>query len=302
MLFEGGYTSVEVCVPPIYIIGCGDIGLRVASRWQARGASVHALARSAASTTALQARGIAVLNGDLDQPEKLPPPAAHSRVYFFAPPPPRGVTDPRMRNFLDAIPNDSLPERVVYISTSGVYGDVRGAWVTEDAPVNPTVDRSRRRLDAEQTLQTWAACTGVPVVILRVPGIYGPGRMPVEIVKSGRPILNEAESLYTNRIHADDLANICVVAGESHRPPGIYNVSDGHPGSMAQYFKAVADLLGVPRPPEVGMDEAKRVLSEELMSYLTESRRVDNSKMLRDLGVVLQFPTLVDGLRNCREA
>ena len=288
-------------MPPIYIIGCGDIGHRVATEWQVRGASVYALARSATSTVALQARVTAVLNGDLDQPDSLPPPPAHSVVYFFAPPPSRGVTDPRMRGFLAALPNDRLPKRVVYISTSGVYGDVGGAWVTEKSPVNPTVDRSRRRLDAEQALQTWAARTGVPVVILRVPGIYGPGRLPVEVVKSGRPILSEAESMYTNRIHADDLANICVAAGEAHSPSGIYNVSDGHPGSMAQYFKAVADLLGVPRPREVSMDEAKQVLSAEMMSYLTESRRVDNSKMLRDLKVTLQYPTLAEGLRNCRE-
>ena len=288
-------------MPHIYIIGCGDIGVRVAQLWQARNASVYALARSDDSASVLQSRNITVLNGDLDQPQSMPLPPEHSVIYYFAPPPLRGVTDPRMRDFLAAIPNERLPARVVYISTSGVYGDVRGAWVTEESPVNPTVDRSRRRLDAEQTLQTWAARSAVPVVILRVPGIYGPGRLPVEVVKSGRPILSEAESMYTNRIHADDLANICVVAGESHSPPGIYNVSDGHPGSMAQYFKAVADLLGVPRPPEVSMDEAKQVLSAEMMSYLTESRRVDNSKMLRELSVSLQFPTLAEGLRNCLE-
>lgn len=284
----------------IYIIGCGDIGLRVAAVWQERRVAVHALARSDASAVILQKRGIAVLNGDLDQPESLPLPPAHSVVYFFAPPPTRGVTDPRMHNFLNTIPNDNLPARIVYISTSGVYGDVHGAWVTEESPVKPTVDRSRRRLDAEQALQAWAARSGVPVVILRVPGIYGPGRLPVDVVKSGRPILSEAESMFTNRIHADDLANICVVAGEAKSPPGIYNVSDGHPGSMAQYFKAVADLLGVPRPPEVSMEEAKRVLSAELMSYLTESRRVDNRKMLRELGVTLKYPTLTEGLRSCR--
>lgn len=288
-------------MPHIYITGCGDIGSRVAQVWQARNASVYALARSAASASVLQSRNITVLNGDLDQPQSMPLPPEHSEIYYFAPPPLRGVTDPRMRDFLAAIPSNRLPTRVVYISTSGVYGDVRGAWVTEESPVNPTVDRSRRRLDAEQVLQAWAARSVVPVVILRVPGIYGPGRLPVEVVKSGRPILSEAESMYTNRIHADDLANICVVVGESHSPPGIYNVSDGHPGSMAQYFKAVADLLGVPRPPEVSMDEAKRVLSAEMMSYLTESRRVDNSKMLRELKVTLRYPTLTDGLRNCRE-
>lgn len=287
-------------MPEIFIVGCGDIGQRVAALWQQRGAFITVLARNPARAAEYAARNLIPVMGDLDQPASLPAPTTGAVIYYFAPPPLRGTTDPRLQNSLRAIRSNALPARIVYISTSGVYGDVHGAWVTEESPVNPSADRSRRRLDAEQALQQWSSQHQVPVVILRVPGIYGPGRLPIDVVKSGRPILREAESMYSNRIHADDLANICVIAGGAESPSGIYNVSDGQPGTMAQYFKAVADLIGVPRPPEIGLEEAQRVLSPEMMSYLTESRRIDNSKMLRDLRVVLRYPTLAEGLRNGR--
>jgi nucleoside-diphosphate-sugar epimerase len=285
--------------PHVFIVGCGDIGQRVAALWLRRGAHVTALARNQARADEYTRLGIATVVGDLDQSGSLSASPAQALVYYFAPPPSRGTSDPRMCNFLRSIDPAALPARIVYISTSGVYGNVHGAWLTEAAPTHPTTDRSRRRLDAELTLQKWSMVNQIPIVTLRVPGIYGPGRLPIDVVKSGRPILREAESMYTNRIHADDLANICVVAGEAQSSPGIYNVSDGHPGTMAQYFKAVADLLGVARPPEVSLEEAQRVLSAEMMSYLTESRRVDNSKMLRELGVKLRYPTLAEGLKSC---
>lgn len=283
----------------IFIAGCGDIGLRIAALWIRRGAKIAALARSDERAAEFAAKGIVAARGDLDAPATLNPPDPGSLVYYFAPPPAHGVADNRMRNFLGTLDAAHRPMRVVYISTSGVYGDVHGAWVTEESPVNPSTDRSRRRLDAERALQAWAATQQVSVVILRVPGIYGPGRLPIDVVKSGRPILRESESLYTNRIHADDLADICVIAGEERSPPGTYNVSDGQPGTMTQYFKAVADLIGVPHPPEISLDEARRVLSAEMMSYLTESRRIDNRKMLRELGVKLRYPDLGAGLRAC---
>lgn len=281
---------------PVFIVGCGDIGHRVAVLWQQRGAPITVLARNAARAAEYATCDIEPMIGDLDQPNTLPAPTAGALIYYFAPPPLRGDTDPRMRHFLQVIRSDALPTRIIYISTSGVYGDVRGAWVTEESPVNPNTDRSRRRLDAECALQEWSTLHRVPFVILRVPGIYGPGRLPVEVVKAGRPVLNEAESMYSNRIHADDLAHVVMVAGLEDRPPGIYNVSDGQPGTMSQYFRAVADLISVPRPPEISLEEAQRVLSVEMLSYLTESRRIDNQKMLRDLRVSLRYPTLAEGL------
>ncbi len=286
--------------PEVFIIGCGDIGHRVAELWKQRGTRVRALARSEERAAEYAQHGIDAVRGDLDAPATLKVPASASVIYFFAPPPTKGTTDPRMQHFLGAISPSALPTRIVYISTSGVYGDVQGAWVTEESPTNPTTDRSRRRLDAEKKLRAWCDQHEVPYVILRVPGIYGPGRLPIDVVKSGRPILRESESGYTNRIHADDLAAICVRAGEADAPPGIYNVSDGQPGTMAQYFKAVADLVGVPHPPEVSLEEARRVLSVEMMSYLTESRRVNNNKMIQRLGIGLSYPALSDGLPTCQ--
>ncbi len=281
-----------------FIIGCGDIGRRVAALCQAQGAAVCALTRNSATAQQLTARDIVADVGDLDQTAALPPlSTGDSVVFYFAPPPAQGGSDPRLRGFLQHIAPGALPAKLVYISTSGVYGDCQGDWVTEETPAKPSTDRARRRLDAETALQAWEANTGVPVVILRVGGIYGPGRLPVKRLRQATPILNAAECGYTNRIHADDLASICLAAAS--RGHGIYNVSDGHPSTMTDYFNGVADLHGLPRPPQIGLAEAKTRLSAEIMSYLEESRRMDNRKMLRELGVQLRYPTLEQGLRAC---
>jgi nucleoside-diphosphate-sugar epimerase len=169
--------------------------------------------------------------------------------------------------------------------------------VTEDSPANPQTARGRRRLDAENALRTWGLGHGVPVVILRVPGIYGPGRLPVTAIKERRPVVAEIESGFTNRIHSEDLADICVAAAERGRPDSIYNVSDGHPGTLAGYYNAVADALGLPRPPVISRDAAGQVLSAGMLSYLRESRRIDNRRMREELGVTLRYPTLEAGLK-----
>lgn len=279
----------------IFVIGCGDVGLRVARLWQARGAAVSALARSEDSAARLAAAGIDAVPGDLDSPASLAAlPINGATVYYFAPPPLQGDSDPRMRAFVAA---GLRPERVVYVSTSGVYGDRAGAWVDEDTAPAPGTDRARRRLDAETTLRAWGRDSGVAVSILRVGGIYGPGRWPLERLRAGTPVLREEECGYTNRIHADDLAMICVAAAEHDGADRIYNVSDGSNGTMTQYFFAVADRFGLPRPPALTMAEAQQQLSPAMLSYLTESRRMDNRRMLQELGVTLRYPTLADGLK-----
>lgn len=166
----------------------------------------------------------------------------------------------------------------------------------EDTPIHPQTERAKRRADAEAALQAWSQRTGVPVVILRVGGIYGPGRLPVDRIKAGRPVLREEESGFTNRIHADDLAAVCIAAMERGTPGGYYNVSDGQPGTMTQYFSAVADLLGLPRPPQVTRAQAEQQMNASLLSFLNESRRLDNRRMLRELGVKLRYPDLASGL------
>jgi nucleoside-diphosphate-sugar epimerase len=170
--------------------------------------------------------------------------------------------------------------------------------VTEATPVNPQTSRAKRRLDAETALCDWGRQQGVPVVILRVTGIYGPGRLPLARLQQGHPVLCQAESPPTNRIHADDLAAICVAAADKGADGEIFNVSDGQPGTMTQYFNAAAELLGLPRSPQVSMAEARQVMTPTMLSYLTETRRMNNLRMLARLGVALRYPDLESGLRN----
>jgi nucleoside-diphosphate-sugar epimerase len=277
----------------VVIIGCGDIGIRTGSLWLSRGIPVHGVARSVASADRMQSAGITPHCADLDDPATLVAlPVAGTLLYYFAPPPKQGVRDTRMQNFLAALKPGELPARVVYLSTSGVYGDQHGKQVTEQTPAAPQVDRAQRRFDAEQQLHQYTARKGLDLVVLRVGGIYGPGRLPEQRLRNQIPIIYEHLAPSTNRIHADDLARVCVAAGQRGRPGEIYNACDGTDSNMTEYFKLVADHLGLPRPPEIDWDEAEHTLSQGMLSYLRESRRMDNSKMLTELAVTLKYPTL----------
>lgn len=281
----------------VVIIGCGDIGQRVAHRWQALKAHVAGLSRNPATCEALQGAGITALRADLDEPASLAGLSARGAlVYYFAPPPREGRKDTRLRNWLASLTKAALPQRVVLISTTAVYGDSGGDWVTEESPLQPGTDRGRRRLDAETALRDWSGQTGVPVVILRVPGIYGPGRLPRARLEKGLPVLNETESGYTNRIHSEDLATICVAAAERGQPGAVYNISDGHPGTMTEWFNAVADHLDLTRPPQISLTEAETQVSAGMLSYLKESRRISNRKVIEELGVELAYTDLKLGL------
>lgn len=307
----------------VLIIGCGDIGERVARLERAEGRSVAGLVRSDRSARRLRAAGIQPITGDLDALASVNDlPVKEAVVYYFAPPPGAGVTDPRMEAFVSSLDPSRLPTRVVLISTTGVYGDCHGEWVSEDRPPKPQADRARRRLAAETTLRYWSATSGVPIVILRVPGIYGPGYLPEERLRAGVPVLREEESPFSNRIHADDLARICVAAARGCPGPAarakpvsgvapaskkvspretvaVYNVSDGHPTTMTDFFYRVADLLGIPRPPAITREEARSRLGEGMLSYLAESKRIDNRRMREELGVELMYPDLAAGLPSC---
>lgn len=284
----------------VLILGCGDVGRRVARCCQAAGAPVTGLVRSPQSAAQLRELGIGVLEVDLDLP--MPPlPCAGTELYYFAPPPPSGDRDPRMAAVLAALERNGLPRRIVYISTSAVYGDCGGAWIDEDAPLRPDTSRGLRRLDAERQLQAWSERTGIPVVILRVPGIYGPGRLPLERLRKGLPLLHEDQCPYTNRIHADDLAAICLAAMVRGVPGTAYNVSDGHPSNMVDYFNRIADRAGLPRPPTLDRVEAEQQLTPGMLGYMRESKRLRNGRMLHELGIELQYPDLEAGLDSCLE-
>ena len=288
-------NSIEFEPESVLIVGCGDIGRRVAARWP--DVAVTGLVRTQASAEALQQAGITPWQANLDDPTSLTGlPLADALVYYFAPPPPTGTTDPRMQHFLAAIDPAQLPGRIVYISTSGVYGDRGGEVVNEDTPPNPQVDRARRRYDAEQQLRRFGQEYGVAIVILRVGGIYGPGRLPRKRLEDRVPMIHEHLAPSTNRIHAEDLAQICVAAAQRGRADTMYNVSDGTDSNMTEYFNTVADFLELPRPPTIDWEEAERSLSTGMLSYLKESRRMDNRRMLEELEVELKYPTLEAGL------
>lgn len=285
----------------VFIAGCGDIGARVAGLWRAKGASVLALARSEEVAARLSRSGIEPVRGDLDDPSSLKTcPVGACLLYYLAPPPETGETDPRARAFLAALRGGEDPAKAVYMSTTAVYGDNGGAWVTEETPPAPASSRGKRRLDAEGAFLSWGRERGVPVVILRVAGIYGPGRLPVEAVRRGAPVVREGEAPWTNRIHADDLAAVCVAAASLGRDGAVYNVSDGVPGTITQYYNAVADLLGIARPPAMTMAEARKVMGPGMLSYLSESRRLDVRRMREELAAMLCYPDLAAGLPSCR--
>ncbi len=290
----------DISYGDVFIVGCGDIGRRVGILELEAGSRVFALARSEATASALAALRFNVLRGDLDHCDTSEDfPIRPGVIYYFAPPPKVGTNDWRLRSFLSAIPAGYEPRRCVYISTSGVYGDCGGRWVDEKRPPNPISDRARRRLDAESQWQAWCCSRGIDLAVLRVPGIYGPGRLPIERIRKQVPVVREKEAPFSNRVHADDLASICTVAARTSHSGTVYNVSDGHPTTMTDYFYRVADLLGLPRPPAISLREAHRILSPGMLSFLVESKRLDNQRMLTELGVHLSYPDLVSGLPSC---
>ncbi len=284
----------------VVIIGCGDIGRRVGRSFLAEGVPVLAVVRSEESLQPLQDAGFATLRADFDDPAQTPQvPLQGARVFYFLPPQGGGKSDYRMMNFCRSLSSDNCPGKLVYISTSGVYGDCGGVVVTEETPLNPQTARAQRRVSAEGQLQEQAGKLGFELVILRVTGIYGPGRLPVARLMQGYPVLKPEDSPYTNRIHALDLVRICLAAMTKGEGGDIFNVSDGQQSTMSEYFTAVADLHNLPRPRQITLAEAEKEMNPLMLSYLKESRRMDNRKMLEKLEIELLYPNLAAGLAAC---
>jgi len=281
----------------VFIVGYGDIGRRVAKLFDSSTTTISGLARSLASAAQMKLDGVIPVQADLDDLDSLSNlNLASSLLFYFAPPPPMGIIDTRMSKFISSLDYSKLPAKIIYISTSGVYGDQAGHRVTEDTPTNPGADRSRRRLDAEQQLTQYIEKRAIDLVILRVSGIYGPGRLPEKRIREGVPVLHEELAPKTNRIHADDLARVCIAAADYGLNGEIYNVSDGCDSNMTRYFFQIADFLNLPRPPTLDWKEAEGVISKGMLSYLRESRRMDNRKMLSELRIKLKYPDLSTGL------
>lgn len=273
------------------IIGCGDTGLRVAARAVAAGDRVTALVRSAASATRARRVGATAIEWDLDQ--RAPEAdllASADRLVYSAPPPRKGRTDTRMAGVCDALAGHE--PATVYISTSGVYGDHGSDWVDEDTPVAPGTDRAYRRVDAENRL-----LAAIPDgVVLRAPGIYGPGRLPVDRILAGEPVLDDSEHAWTNRIHIDDLGALCWKAVTERWPHRIYNATDGTPTSRTAFSDTIAELLGTDPPPRIDWAEARERFSAMRLSFLSESRRVSNARLLADTSYQFLFADYRDGL------
>ena len=270
---------------------------------------MFALVRNAAYFARLRAMGVVPLMGDLDDRTSLARIAGLADVVLhFAPPPNSGIHDTRTRNLLSALSracpeqgrSTKLPKRLVYISTSGVYGDCGGAWVSETHPLKATSPRAQRRVDAEIQIRDWARRNRVRASILRVPGIYAEDHLPLTRVQQGTPGIVATEDSYTNHIHADDLARIAAVALQRGQACRVYHTSDDSHLKMGEYFDSVADMFGLPRVPRISRAEAQRVLPETLLSFMNESRRLTNQRMKRELKVRLHYPTVADLLANIK--
>jgi nucleoside-diphosphate-sugar epimerase len=282
------------------IVGCGYVGSRLTRREAAR-RPLLALVRSDTSETNLQSASVSTLRVDLDAPSDparhaaLAAAADHSAVVYLAPPPDSGTTDPRLAAFLAQI-EGTAPAVFVYISTTGVYGDAGGELVDEFTPVAPANDRSRRRVAAERMAQAWCATHGVRCVILRVPGIYGPHRLPLERLRRREPALREEDAGPGNRIHVDDLVAAIIAAVDHPSAQGVFNVTDGDYSSTTTYLQLTAAAAGIEPPPLIGKAEAREKIPAGMLSFLLESRRVDNRRMLAELGLQLRYPTLQSGV------
>lgn len=286
----------------ILIVGCGDVARR-AIPWLARRFRVVALIRNREDRFAVRALGARPLVGDLDDRHSLRRLAGIADyVLHAAPPAGNGALDRRTRHLVSVIrQGKSLPQGLCYISTTGVYGDCRGAWVDESRPVAPATPRAGRRVDAEEALRELATA-GVRVSVLRAPGIYARGRLSLERLERGDPVLSAEDDVFTNHIHADDLARAACLALFRGRPGRCYNVVDDSALPMGDYFDLMADTFGLPRPPRVPRTEAAQRLSPMTLSFMGESRRLRNHRLKNELRVRLRYPTVAQGLAAAAQA
>ena len=296
-----GRTPSRFKQPTLLVVGCGDVGLRVLhllrGRWR-----MLALTSSPARCAGLRAAGAVPLVGNLDAPATLARLAGLTdAVLHLAPPPSHGTADTRTANLLTALGRKGRVRCLVYASTSGVYGDCAGARFDETRSVNPATDRARRRVDAEARLRWFGRAFGVRVALLRVPGIYALDRAggdPRERVARRAPVLAAADDVFTNHIHADDLARACVAALHHGLPQRVVHACDDTELKMGDYFDLVADVFGLPLPPRVTRAAALATLPAMQLSFMSESRRLANDRLKRELGLRLRYPTVAQGLQS----
>ena len=284
----------KIARPRLLLVGCGDVGMRLLPllRDQFR---VFATTSQTARVTELRTAGAIPLVVNLDQPHSLQKLVGLAPyIVHLAPPQSEGKLDRRTRNLIAILPRHG---KLVYVSTTGVYGDCGGASFDETRKVAPFNARALRRVDAEQSLRAWAKKSQARIAILRVPGIYAGDRLPVDRLRQGTPALAAEDDVYTNHIHADDLANIIKLALFRAQPQRVYHTVDDSDLKMAAYFDLVADAFQLPHPPRMPRDELAQHVSPMLMSFMSESRRLQNQRMKIELGVQLRYPHVSDTLK-----
>lgn len=284
------------CRKQAFIVGCGYVGRRLALQL-GKEYNLYGLVRTKTSLKWLRSVHVEPIVLDLDKLGKQdlsPVWFRNCTLFYFAPPRSEGDSDVRLHRFLNLL--ETKPDTLVYISTTGVYGNTHGALVDETTPVNPQTQRAMRRVNAEHITRIWCTENTVRRVVLRVPAIYGPGRLPLERLKKGEPVIRAEEAPIINRIHVDDLVQACLAAALNPEARGVYNISDGNSTSMTEYLQLVAQLANLPIPPEIPLDEAQLSYSPEFLSYLDESRRVSNTRMRNELGVQLHYADLKQGI------
>lgn len=283
----------QIGKPRLLILGCGDVGLRLLPLVRDR-FRVFAVTSQAAHCDVLRAAGAIPIMANLDDPASLTRLAGlATTIVHLAPPQSEGEKDQRTRNLTAILPDRAT---LVYVSTTGVYGDCGGALVDETRPVQPQNSRAKRRVDAERVLRDWARRSGARVGILRVPGIYAADRLPLERLRKGTPALQPDDDVYTNHIHADDLARIIALALYRAAPGRIYHAVDDSALKMGDYFDAVAQAFDLPRPPRMSRAMLKNEVSPTLLSFMSESRRLANRRIKQELGVRLRYEQVKDGL------
>ena len=287
----------------IAIVGCGDVGLRIAQRLRISGIETQKILpiiRSKASQQKLLVDFSETTCLDLDVAQEVIQPiwSDISELYYLVPPQKSGDRDLRSQQILKLLAkNGTSLRRIVLISTTGVYGDCQGEYVTEETPLNPTTPRSQRRAEMEQQWLSFAEQQQCILSILRVPGIYSFSRLPRKRLEAQAPIVNPEECGFTNRIHADDLAMICTAVMQKQIETDIYNATDGKPGKMSQYFIDVAEFLGLAKPQIMSFAEAEELVTTEMMSYLKESRKISNKKLLATFNLKLNYEDYREGMR-----
>lgn len=288
------HRSQKLARPRLLILGCGDVGIRVLSLLRHR-FRTYAVTTSPSQQQALRAAGAIPLLADLDQPATLARLARlATNIVHLVPPQSEGSLDRRTRNLTAILPEHA---NLVYVSTSGVYGDCGGEWVAETRAARPANPRAIRRLDAEQQLRKWARRSQSSLSILRVPGIYATERLPLERLQKGLPALNVDEDVYTNHVHADDLARIIVAALFRGRSCRVYHAVDDTEMKMGAYFDAVADVCGLPHPPRLPRAQLQQQVSPMMASFMSESRRLSNQRIKNELAVRLHYPTVMHFLQ-----